>query len=121
MTDTSYNYFDTGKGIIKAWTKGVDVDAVTMTQASNIASMPFIHKHVALMPDMSVGPVAFDINATVTSVRYKFVQGLRWRDENRFEEDSLNFWIPSDENWNPLECVRQMAEDYSNYHDLRNS
>lgn len=76
---------------------------------------------VVPMPDMSVGPVAFDINATVTSVRYKFVQGPRWRDENRFEEDSLNFWIPSDENWNPLECVRQMAEDYANYHDLRNS
>ena len=63
MTDTSYNYFDTGKGIIKAWTKGVDVDAVTMTQASNIASMPFIHKHVALMPDAHLGK-----GATVGSV-----------------------------------------------------
>ena len=38
MTDTSYNYFDTGKGIIKAWTKGGDVDAVTISMARSVST-----------------------------------------------------------------------------------
>ena len=63
MTASNFNYFDTGKGIIKAWTKGVDVDPNTMQQATNIAGMPFIHKHVALMPDAHLGK-----GATVGSV-----------------------------------------------------
>lgn len=79
---------------------------------------------VVPMPDYSAAMFESAIapmEVTVSSVRYKFVDGLRWRDEARFEDDSLNFWIPSDQNWSPLECVRQMAEDYANYHDLRNS
>jgi tRNA-splicing ligase RtcB len=63
MTASNFNYFDTGKGIIKAWTKGVDVDEVTMKQVFNLASMPFIHKHVALMPDAHLGK-----GATIGSV-----------------------------------------------------
>lgn len=40
-----------------------DVDSASMTQLANIAELPFIHHHVAAMPDVHVG-----IGATVGSV-----------------------------------------------------
>ncbi len=40
---------------IKAWTKGVKVEAVAAEQLRNIANLPFIHKHVAVMPDVHSG------------------------------------------------------------------
>lgn len=48
---------------IKAWTEGVPVEEKALQQAKNIASMPFIYKHVALMPDVHWG-----MGATVGSV-----------------------------------------------------
>jgi tRNA-splicing ligase RtcB len=63
MTEQNFNYYDTGKGIVKAWTRGVEVDGNTMSQAFNIANMPFVHKHMALMPDAHLGK-----GATVGSV-----------------------------------------------------
>jgi tRNA-splicing ligase RtcB len=45
------------------WTKGVPVDEKTKGQLAKAAQMPFIHKHVAAMPDVHVG-----IGATVGSV-----------------------------------------------------
>ena len=52
---------------------------------------------------------------------YKHIVGFRYRKEGRWNEDVLNFWIPRDKDWTPLDCVRRMAEDYAKYHDLRNS
>ena len=40
-----------GRFPIKAWTKGVSVEDIAVEQLRNIANMPFIHKHVAVMPD----------------------------------------------------------------------
>lgn len=48
---------------LKGWIEGVHVDQNTLDQALKLAQMPFIHKHVALMPDAHVG-----IGATVGSV-----------------------------------------------------
>lgn len=48
---------------IKMWTRGVQVESQALQQLHNIASMPFIHKHVAVMPD-----VHFGMGATVGSV-----------------------------------------------------
>lgn len=52
-----------GKGLIKSWTKGVQFESQARDQLKNIASLPFIHKHVAAMPDVHLG-----IGATVGSV-----------------------------------------------------
>jgi tRNA-splicing ligase RtcB len=52
----------TGKPI-KAWTKGVLVEEQAKQQLKNIASMPFIYKHLAVMPDVHYG-----MGATVGSV-----------------------------------------------------
>jgi hypothetical protein len=52
---------------------------------------------------------------------YKWIIGFRHRKDGAWTEDVLNFWIPSNKEWTPLECVKMMAEDYANYHDLRNS
>lgn len=48
---------------IKEWTVGVPVEDHARKQLFNIANMPFIHKHVAVMPDVHVGH-----GATVGSV-----------------------------------------------------
>lgn len=45
------------------WTKGVPVEERAIQQLSNIARLPFIHRHVAAMPDVHVGR-----GATVGSV-----------------------------------------------------
>ncbi len=50
-------------GLIKSWTKGVDFEEQARDQLRNIASLPFIHKHVAAMPDVHLGK-----GATVGSV-----------------------------------------------------
>jgi tRNA-splicing ligase RtcB (3'-phosphate/5'-hydroxy nucleic acid ligase) len=48
---------------IKAWTNGVPVEDSARQQLLNVASLPFIHKHVAVMPDVHWG-----MGATVGSV-----------------------------------------------------
>lgn len=48
---------------IKAWTRGVQVEDQAKQQLRNLASLPFIHKHIAAMPDVHWG-----MGATVGSV-----------------------------------------------------
>ena len=50
-------------GLIKAWIDGVQVEAQARAQLDNLAAMPFVHKHVAIMPDVHWG-----MGATVGSV-----------------------------------------------------
>ena len=60
---TSYDAIETLSGMIKAWTKGVPVDQKAVDQLRNVAGLPFIHSHLAVMPD-----VHFGRGATVGSV-----------------------------------------------------
>lgn len=48
---------------IKLWTKLETVEPEAIKQLTNIASLPFIHKHIAVMPDVHLGK-----GATVGSV-----------------------------------------------------
>ncbi len=48
---------------IKHWTSGVAVEDAAMAQLRNVASLPFVHKHVAAMPDVHWG-----LGATIGSV-----------------------------------------------------
>jgi tRNA-splicing ligase RtcB len=48
---------------VKMWTRGVPVDEQAKAQLANIARMPFVHSHLAVMPDVHVGK-----GATVGSV-----------------------------------------------------
>lgn len=48
---------------IKAWTVGVPVEDVALKQLHNVAQMPFVHKWVAVMPDVHWG-----VGATIGSV-----------------------------------------------------
>ena len=54
---------ETGYAPIKAWVDGVPVEDAARRQLFNIASLPFIHGHVAVMPDVHLGK-----GATVGSV-----------------------------------------------------
>ena len=64
VMEKSYNLIQPDKGVpIKAWTKGVAIEAVAEKQLRNVAAMPFIYKWVAAMPDVHWG-----IGATVGSV-----------------------------------------------------
>ena len=40
---------------IKAWIRGVQLEPEARQQLLNIASMPFIHEHIAVMPDAHMG------------------------------------------------------------------
>lgn len=61
---SEYNVFNFDGGVpIKAWTKGLDIEASAMLQLKNVASLPFVHKHVAVMPDVHWG-----MGATIGSV-----------------------------------------------------
>jgi tRNA-splicing ligase RtcB len=48
---------------VKLWTQGVPMDEQAKAQLANIARMPFVHSHLAVMPDVHVGK-----GATVGSV-----------------------------------------------------
>src|ERR1700680_123851 len=48
---------------IKAWVDGVEFDENARKQVANMASLPFVHSHVAVMPDVPLGK-----GATVGSV-----------------------------------------------------
>ena len=52
-----------GRLPIKAWTRGVQVEDAARKQLLNLSNMPFIHNHIAVMPDVHWG-----IGATVGSV-----------------------------------------------------
>lgn len=51
----TYQFDNSSRFPIKSWTKGVLVEDQARQQLRNIASMPFIHKHVAAMPDVHWG------------------------------------------------------------------
>jgi len=64
MTTTAYEVIsEAGKHPIKSWTRGVSFDDNSKQQLQNIARMPFIHKWIAVMPDVHVGK-----GATIGSV-----------------------------------------------------
>ena len=48
---------------VKLWTQGVPVEEAARAQLAHMARMPFVYRHVAVMPDVHVG-----IGATVGSV-----------------------------------------------------
>jgi tRNA-splicing ligase RtcB (3'-phosphate/5'-hydroxy nucleic acid ligase) len=52
-----------GRMPIKAWVEGVELEEQARQQLVNVASLPFIHRHVAVMPDCHWG-----LGATVGSV-----------------------------------------------------
>jgi tRNA-splicing ligase RtcB len=64
MTTENYNVIKPKKGVpIKAWTKGVPLEQEAEQQLKNVASMPFVYRHVAAMPDVHWG-----MGATIGSV-----------------------------------------------------
>ena len=63
MMDQGFLYHATSASPIKMWTRGVPVEESAMAQLRNLAALPFIHKHVAAMPDVHWG-----MGATVGSV-----------------------------------------------------
>jgi tRNA-splicing ligase RtcB len=60
---TNYQTLATNNVPIKAWTQGVPFEAEAEAQLRRVAALPFIHKWIAVMPDVHAG-----IGATVGSV-----------------------------------------------------
>src|SRR6185312_7780496 len=58
-----YELIETEGVPIKAWTRGVGVEDAARKQLENVARLPIVHPHVAVMPDVHYG-----IGATVGSV-----------------------------------------------------
>lgn len=56
MNNNKFNQLIQENGVpVKMWTNGVPVDPKAVTQLQNTAKMPFIFKHLAVMPDVHVG------------------------------------------------------------------
>jgi tRNA-splicing ligase RtcB len=56
MEQEDYELLDTGAGRpVKMWTKGVPVEDAAKRQLANTAQLPFIYKHIAVMPDVHLG------------------------------------------------------------------
>jgi tRNA-splicing ligase RtcB len=60
---SGFTHIESDGAPIKAWTRGVPIEDSALKQLRNVASLPFIHKHVAVMPDVHWG-----MGATVGSV-----------------------------------------------------
>jgi tRNA-splicing ligase RtcB len=60
---SGFDYIESDGAPIKAWTRGVPIEDSALKQLKNVAALPFIHKHVAVMPDVHWG-----MGATVGSV-----------------------------------------------------
>lgn len=58
-----FELIEGGRKPIKAWTVGVQVEDAAKSQLLNLSSLPFIHSHIAAMPDVHWG-----MGATVGSV-----------------------------------------------------
>ncbi len=66
MADAGFIYHEpaqVGHRPLKTWTRGVPIEDGALKQLRNIASLPFVHHHVAAMPDVHWG-----MGATVGSV-----------------------------------------------------
>ena len=62
MRDRTYDVDASQRGPLKIWTRGVPVEESAAAQRRNVASLPFVGPHVAVMPDVHGG-----IGATVGS------------------------------------------------------
>jgi tRNA-splicing ligase RtcB len=60
---SNFDTIETGGALIKAWTHGVPIEETARKQIENVARLPFIHNHIAIMPDVHWG-----MGATVGSV-----------------------------------------------------
>ncbi len=60
---TNYDVIETAGRPIKAWIRGVPLEDEARQQLHNVAALPFVHQHVAVMPDVHWGK-----GATVGSV-----------------------------------------------------
>ncbi|MGN6105653.1 MAG: RtcB family protein [Kofleriaceae bacterium] len=60
---SNYDLIETDGVPIKAWTRGVAIESAARNQLENVARLPIVYHHVAVMPD-----VHFGIGATVGSV-----------------------------------------------------
>lgn len=63
MADQSYSYHKTEGAPLKLWDSHGEFEPEAMDQLRNVAKLPFIHKHVAGMPDVHWG-----MGATIGSV-----------------------------------------------------
>jgi tRNA-splicing ligase RtcB len=63
LSTMPYQVFATDHVPIKAWTNGVPFEAEAQAQLRRVAALPFIHKWIAVMPDVHAG-----LGATVGSV-----------------------------------------------------
>ena len=50
-----YEQIETAGVPIRAWTRGVPVEADARQQLMNMAALPFVHGHLAVMPDVHLG------------------------------------------------------------------
>ncbi|MDQ3295459.1 MAG: RtcB family protein, partial [Myxococcota bacterium] len=51
----NYDLIENSGVPIKAWTRGVAIEEAAKQQLRNLASLPIVHSHIAVMPDVHFG------------------------------------------------------------------
>lgn len=52
---TNYEIIESGHKPIKAWLRGISLDVLAREQLLNLSQLPFVHPHIAVMPDAHAG------------------------------------------------------------------
>ena len=52
---SNFDVIETGGAPVKAWIRGVPLEDAALRQLCHVAQLPFIHSHVAVMPDVHWG------------------------------------------------------------------
>jgi tRNA-splicing ligase RtcB len=52
---SNFDVIETGGAPVKAWIRGVPLEDAALQQLRHVAQLPFIHSHVAVMPDVHWG------------------------------------------------------------------
>jgi tRNA-splicing ligase RtcB len=52
---SNYNLLSDSPGLVKMWTNGVYIEDSVKDQLRKLTGLPFIHNHLAVMPDVHMG------------------------------------------------------------------
>ena len=122
----NYELLTTENAPVKMWTKGVPVEADARQQLINTAKMPFIFKHIAVMPDVHLGkgstigsviPTKGAIIPAAVGVDIGCGTGRCKRDKGAWENPPVNV----DAKWAELEAGYQwLTQKYPRFLNTNN-
>ena len=126
-----YSVIKDQKFPVKMWVEGVPVEEQAKQQLRNIANMPFIHKHVAVLPDVHLGkgatigsviptvgaiiPAAVGVDLGCVDADTEYLSPEGWKRIADYESGGLVLQCDADGNADyvlPQRYVKEPCEDF---------